>query len=231
MSRCEPYLFPITSLQLRNYGDSAGLHPSALNSRSIITVRAPLPCNRRASLKAGNWDLEWSSPIVIASQSVSLQVGIVSAMAKAAWFRTVLGFIVAPVSPGLLAVILAAPFRIGAVGVGVRELSEAAWIIGLSAVLGYPVAVVFGAPLYVFLRARGWNGLFAYIAAGALLGLVIYVIYVLLAEYSSNGLWGLATKFSSTALVQVPLVMICGAVATLVFWLITRPDRNGLVTG
>ena len=107
-------------------------------------------------------------------------------MANAAWFRTVLGFLIAPLSPGLLAVILAAPFRVGAVGFGLRELSEAAWIIGLSAVLGYPVAVVFGAPLYVFFRSRGWNGLVVYIAAGALLGLVIYVIYVLLAEYSSK---------------------------------------------
>jgi hypothetical protein len=152
-------------------------------------------------------------------------------MANAAWFRTVLGFVVAPITPGLLAVILAAPFRVGATGFGLRELSEAAWIIGLSAVLGYPVAVVFGAPLYVFLRARAWNGLLIYIAAGAFLGLMIYVIYVLLAEYSSNGLWGLATKFSNTAQVQVPLVMICGAVAALVFWLIARPDRSGLVTG
>jgi uncharacterized membrane protein len=152
-------------------------------------------------------------------------------MANAAWFRTVLGFLVAPLSPGLLAVILAAPFRVGAVGFGPRELSEAAWIIGLAAVLGYPVAVVFGAPLYVFFRSRGWNGLVVYIAAGALLGLVIYVIYVLFAEYTSNGLWGLTTKFSNTAAVQIPLVMICGAVAALVFWLIARPDRSGLVTG
>jgi hypothetical protein len=128
-------------------------------------------------------------------------------------------------------VILAAPFRVGASGFGVRELSEAAWIIGLSAMLGYPVAVVSGAPLYIFFRSRGWNGLPVYIAAGALLGLVIYVIYVLLAEYSSNGLWGLATKFSNTTLVQIPLVMICGAVAALFFWLIVRPDRSGLVTG
>lgn len=68
--------------------------------------------------------------------------------------------------------------------------------------LGYPIAVVFGAPLYVFFRSRGWNGLLVYLVAGALLGLVIYVIYVLLAEYSSNGLWGLTTRFSNTAMVQ-----------------------------
>lgn len=152
-------------------------------------------------------------------------------MTNSVWLRTVLGFLVAPITPGLLAVILATPFRVEATGFGLRELSEAAWIIGLSAALGYPVAVVFGAPLYVFFRSRGWNGLLVYIATGALLGLVIYVIYVLLAEYSSNGLWRLAAKFSNTAQVQIPLVMICGAVAALFFWLIARPDRSGLVTG
>jgi hypothetical protein len=147
-------------------------------------------------------------------------------MTNSMWLRTILGFLIAPITPGLLAVILAAPFRVGASGFGLRELSEAAWAIGLSAVLGYPIAVVFGVPLYVFFRSRGWNALTVYLIAGALLGLVIYVIYVLLAEYSSNGLWGLAAKFSNTAQIQIPLVTINGAVAALFFWLIVRPDRS-----
>lgn len=70
-----------------------------------------------------------------------------------------------------------------------------------------------------------------YIAAGGLLGLLIYLIYVLLPEYSSNGLRGLATKFANTALVQIPLVIVCGAVAALFFWLIARPDRSGIASG
>lgn len=106
-------------------------------------------------------------------------------MTNSMWLRAVLGFLVAPITPGLLAAILAAPFRIEAIGFGLRELSEAAWIIGLSAVLGYPVTVVFGVPLFIFLRSRGWNGLPVYVAAGALLGLVIYVVYVLLPEYAA----------------------------------------------
>lgn len=146
-------------------------------------------------------------------------------MADSAWFRTIVGFLVAPIAPGLLAAILAAPFRAGTGVFGLRELAEAAWIIKLSAALGYPIAIVLGVPLYVFFRSRGWNGLLIYIAAGALLGLIVYLIYVLLAEYSSNGLWGLAEKLSNTALVYIPLGMICGAVAALCFWLIARPDR------
>jgi hypothetical protein len=72
-------------------------------------------------------------------------------MAKRDWLRTILGFVVAPVSPGLLAVLVATPFLAGTTGFGLRELSEAVWIIGLSAVLGYPTAFVFGAPLHLFL--------------------------------------------------------------------------------
>ena len=147
-------------------------------------------------------------------------------MANSAWLRTILGFVVAPIFPGLLAVILAAPFRAGTTGVGLRELAEAAWIIGLSAVLGYPTALVLGVPLYFFLGSRGWNGLLIYVTAGAFLGLIIYLVYALLTEYSSNGLSGVADKFSNTAQIYVPLGMVCGAAAALSFWLIARPDRT-----
>lgn len=144
-------------------------------------------------------------------------------MANATWFRTALGFVISPISPGLLSVLLVEPFHVGEFGR--REFSEATWVIGLFAVLGYPVAVAFGLPLYVFLRARGWTSLVVYIIAGALLVLLVYVVYVLLPEYFSIGLQGVLTKFSNTALVHLPSAMICGAVATLAFWLIARPDR------
>jgi hypothetical protein len=152
-------------------------------------------------------------------------------MAKSAWLRVILGFLVAPISPGLLAVVLASLFRMGTAGLGTREWSEAMWIIGLSGLLGYPVAVAFGVPLHLFFRSRGWNGLVAYIGAGALLGFVVYLVWVIFPEYAANGLSGLTTKFSNTAQVYIPLGIVCGAVAALVFWLIARPDRSNLVDG
>jgi hypothetical protein len=134
------------------------------------------------------------------------------------WLRTVLGFLVAPISPGLMIVVLGAVFAFG-------KSSEGIWIIKLSAMLGYPIAVVLGVPLYFFFRSRGWNGLLVYTMAGALLGVLIYLITIPLGGYSSNGLPGLSERFSNTALVYIPLGMICGAVAALSFWLIARPDR------
>jgi hypothetical protein len=147
-------------------------------------------------------------------------------MLKSTWFRVILGFLVAPISPGLLAVILALLFRAGTAGFDTLKWSGAMWIIGLSGALGYPVAIFFGAPLQFLFRWRGWNGLVVYIGAGALLGFVVYLVYVLFVEYAANGLSGLTTKFSNTAQVYIPLGIVCGAVAALVFWLIARPDRT-----
>lgn len=144
-------------------------------------------------------------------------------MLNPGWLRTALGFLVAPIFPGLLIVILAAVFGFGKSGEGV-------WLIKLSGMLGYPIAIVLGVPLYIFFRSRGWNGLLIYVTAGGLLGLTIYLIYIPLGGYSSNGLSGLSERFSNTAKVYIPLGMICGAVAALSFWLIARPDRTGLVT-
>jgi hypothetical protein len=109
--------------------------------------------------------------------------------------RTLLGFLVAPISPGLLALIAALPHHIATGGFGARELSEVTWILKLAAVLSYPVAIVCGVPLYVLLRSRGWNGLLIYIASGALLGLIVYAAYVLLPEYAAGGPFGLAGRF------------------------------------
>jgi hypothetical protein len=133
--------------------------------------------------------------------------------------RTAIGFLLAPISPGLLILILGIVFGFG-------KPSEGIWIIKLSALLGYPIAIVFGVPLYFLFRSRGWNGLLTYITTGALLGIVIYLIYIPLGGYSSNGLLGLSERFSDTALVYIPLGMICGAVAALSFWLIARPNHQ-----
>jgi hypothetical protein len=139
-------------------------------------------------------------------------------MTAVAWFRTIVGFLVAPIAPGVLAVVLAT-LAVGSVALSPRGLSGAAWIIGLSAVLGYPIAIAFGLPLYVFFRWRGWNGLLVYVLAGAFLGLVIYSVYfagVLLNDDSANGL---------PAPQLIPAGMISGIVAAVSFWLVARPDR------
>jgi hypothetical protein len=95
-------------------------------------------------------------------------------MTTVAWFRTALGFFVAPISPGVLAVVLGAAFRGGLDPFAPSALAGAKWIIGLSALLGYPIAIGLGVPLYILFPWRGWNGLLVYVAAGAFLFLVSF---------------------------------------------------------
>jgi hypothetical protein len=153
-------------------------------------------------------------------------------MKTIAWFRTIVGFLVAPVAPGVLADVLAAisagPEAVSQHGLS-GALSGALWIVGLSAALGYPVAIVLGVPLFVVFRWRRWNGLLVYVLTGAFLGLVVYSVYfavVLLDDDTAYGLRNLAQKLSHTAPQLIPAGMISGAVAVVSFWLIARPDRT-----
>ncbi len=136
------------------------------------------------------------------------------------WFRLILGFLVAPISPGLLIVIPAIVFGFGNMGEGI-------WLITLAGMLGYPIAIILGISLFILFRSRGWNGLLIYVMSGAFLGLIIYVISLPFGGYSSSDMLRLFERFSNTAHVHAPLGMICGAIAALLFWLIARPDRSG----
>lgn len=141
-------------------------------------------------------------------------------MTNLAWFRTILGFLVAPISPGVLAVVLTALLRAGLDPLALNRLGQAVWVIELSALLGYPIALALGVPLYILFRWKGWNGLLVYVAAGAFLGLIVY-----LASVFADGLSQLAERFSNTAPSYLPAGVISGAVASTTFWLIARPDR------
>jgi hypothetical protein len=56
-------------------------------------------------------------------------------MSRTALFRTLAGFLIAPISPGLL-------LAIGALFTG--KIGEGMWGIGFAALLGYPAALVLG---------------------------------------------------------------------------------------
>jgi hypothetical protein len=125
-------------------------------------------------------------------------------------------------------VVVLAMISAGPETVSQRGSSGALWIVGLSAVLGYPVAIVFGVPLFVIFRWRGWNGLPVYLLTGAFLGLVIYSIYFVVVAFNDDAVFrlrNLVQTISHTAPQLIPAGMISGAVAAVTFWLIARPDR------
>jgi hypothetical protein len=65
------------------------------------------------------------------------------------------------------------------------------------------------------------------VVAGALLGLVVYLVSIL-ADYSVDDPSQVMKRFYYTAQSYLPAGMISGAVAGTTFWLIARPDRARL---
>jgi Na+/phosphate symporter len=99
------------------------------------------------------------------------------------------------------------------------------WFLGLTAVLGYPVALFFGVPIYLLARKnRIVNRLRFFIVGGAGLGAIDYLLYCAYSIASSDKLGLVLEQLAGEALVLLPLGMLAGAVAGLCFWCIAQPD-------
>jgi hypothetical protein len=130
--------------------------------------------------------------------------------------RTAAGLAVAPLVPG---VALAAALMLA------NEREFALALLGASIFFGYPIALLLGLPIHlVLLRARltAW---YAYLLAGALLGIFLFVSFPLLLQFLMmlDGVGGGYVTFSPDAL---PAMIVCAVVGAMVFWYIVRPDRD-----
>lgn len=124
------------------------------------------------------------------------------------WNRLLVGFLVSPIVPGVLTLLLGAVLG--------SKASEAIWLLVLSAVIAYPATVVLGIPAFFVLRRFGLNGVGHYLLAGAFLGALVFVFlapsHVQTTYFFQNG-W----TFLSVA-------VGAAAIASGAFWLIARPD-------
>ena len=80
--------------------------------------------------------------------------------------RTIAGFAIAPIAPGL---VLAGLFLICGHNLDAEDAMRA------SAVLGYPIAIVLGLPIHLLFIRRRLTGWLFYLAAGAAIGAVVYL--------------------------------------------------------
>jgi hypothetical protein len=117
--------------------------------------------------------------------------------------RTILGFLIAPLTVPLLYLAAAALFG------GFVSL-DLAVLIGE---IAYIAALIGGLPLHIVLGRLGWLSLHDYMVFGFLLGAAT----VLVSEHA---------PIEFTALMQAGLAALCGTIAAGVFWLIVRPDRR-----
>lgn len=124
--------------------------------------------------------------------------------------RTAIAFIFAPISFGVLVAIFVP--SLGFLG------------IGLTALFGYPLALVLGLPAYIFARKKGLNGLLFYGIAAATFSVILItalVIYPIYAEHDGD----LSSLSLAPRIQQMIYVTLGSFFSVLVFWLIARPDR------
>jgi len=127
--------------------------------------------------------------------------------------RTVAAFVLAPLVPGAL---FALPDLL-------KSNPMAAWYIEFSAIVGYPIMLLVGIPLYVLSRRTKYASLSWYVLYGALMGVVAYFAALVPALFKG----GPGIKYAlATTEVFVIISAACGLVALVAFWLIARPDRS-----
>ena len=135
--------------------------------------------------------------------------------ARSRAYRTVAGFVVAPMMPALIlaAVVLAA-------GGDSQTLGYAAF----AGYVSYPFALLVGLPSFLVMRRKRWDGWRAYAVAGLFLGLVFLAVFAALVGADgekANSAW-LALLANLAFL--FPFVLACALASSMVFWLVVRPD-------
>jgi hypothetical protein len=131
--------------------------------------------------------------------------------------RTILALLVAPVVPGLAFV---------ALRIMTGEVSGEGEILSIalfSVLVGYPIAIILGIPLYYVLSWRGWNGLSAYVIAGGLVG-GISILPVM--SYYFDGWHGFGQSVVDLINKDRLWGIAIGVTSALSFWVIARPDKR-----
>jgi hypothetical protein len=127
--------------------------------------------------------------------------------------RTVLAFLIAPISLGLVLLLVWSPGSLGILS------------LGMSALIGYPLALVVGMPAYFVMRRMGANGLISYcfmaliFAAILIFALIVYPVYV-----ENDG--DLSTLLLQARISQIAFLTFSSFFTLLIFWLIARPDKQ-----
>ena len=130
-------------------------------------------------------------------------------------FRIIFAFLLAPLVPG---------FLLGLLDQSARSPVGIAWYVQLAAIVGYPVAIGLGIPLYAHLSEGHKQSGPVVVAIGACLGALAMLVVVLVSSP-----FGLVALNFSTFLSLAPLLPIAalwGAISGFIFWMIaTLPGR------
>ena len=127
--------------------------------------------------------------------------------------KIIFGILLAPLSFGIL-LLISSPI-LGSAG-----------LIGFvfSLLVGYPLAVIVGLPVYFSMRKIRANGVLSYSVASLLFGAILTGIFILYPVYSENG-GDLQSLLLPERLKQILFLVFGAFITVFTFWLIVRPDR------
>jgi len=129
--------------------------------------------------------------------------------------RTILAFLIAPASFGLLLFGLSLFTSSPAEGVPVLKFTS---------IIAYPMAIVLGIPLYFMLSKLGANGFLAYALMSLVFAALLVAYFIVRPVYLENG-GDLSTLFLQARVLQMAVLAFASLLTLSVFWVIARPDR------
>ncbi len=139
------------------------------------------------------------------------------AYARSRTYRTVAGFVVAPMMPAL---ILAGVIWVA--GGDSQTLGYAAF----AGYISYPFALLMGLPSYLVMRRKHWDGVRAYAYLGLALAVFFLALFAGLAGVEGDAADLAWLNLLGNLAFLLPFVLVCAVAATLAFWLIVRPDLH-----
>ena len=131
--------------------------------------------------------------------------------------RTIVAFLIAPISFGLL-LVAGSIFTGGTFGGVFLYLS-------LSAMIGYSLAVLIGLPAYVVMRKLGANGIRSYSFMAMIFALILISSLIVFPTYSDNG-GDLSSLLSQPRIYQMAILTVASFFTVFAFWFIARPDLD-----
>jgi hypothetical protein len=130
--------------------------------------------------------------------------------------RLLIGLLVAPLVPGILFLLISV----------LGNPTEGFWALKLSALVGYPTMIILGLPAHIVLGKCRWTNLWGYGFAGLLIGVIVSAILFSSVVAQNFSFIPDPSKSLTPVIAVFFLAAFLGALSSVVFWLIARPDRQ-----
>ncbi len=130
--------------------------------------------------------------------------------------RVLLAFFVAPASFGLLIFILSIPALVGFIGLALFFLTLA---------VTYPIAIVFGIPMYFLFKRWNFKRLVTYILFSPVFTVLPIAYFILYPIYNQQG-GDLSKLLEPIYIIFTALIVFASILTVTVFWFIARPDKQ-----